>query len=154
MTSDGSTFDWVVPDVLGAMARPYDLNHAFERLQERRVSVVVTLTETPLNMAFVEEFGFEYHHIPVGNFRPPTQAQVAEFVEIVERAKAQGKRVVVHCLAGMGRTGTMAAAYLVSLGRSAAKAMAEIRRLRPGSIETPEQEDAVSEYEQSLRKQS
>jgi atypical dual specificity phosphatase len=40
----------------------------------------------------------------------------------------------------------MLAAYLVTRGLSAPDAVAEIRRLRPGSVETPEQEDRVAEF--------
>ena len=61
------------------------------------------------------------------------------------------RAVGVHCGAGMGRTGTFLAAYLVSQGMTAHDAIAEVRRLRPGSIETPAQERAVAQYEASLK---
>lgn len=52
--------------------------------------------------------------------------------------------VGVHCRMGRGRTGVMAACYLVKFqGQSPDSAIASIRRLRPGSIETYSQEKAV-----------
>ncbi|NXG26690.1 DUS23 phosphatase, partial [Grallaria varia] len=55
-------------------------------------------------------------------------------------------------LLGHGRTGTLLGCYLAKVGNlSGADAIREIRRLRPGSIETPEQEEAVLRFCQSLR---
>lgn len=60
--------------------------------------------------------------------------------------------VGVHCALGFGRTGTMLACYLVKeRGLAAGDAVAEIRRLRPGSIETYEQEKAVFQFYQRTK---
>jgi atypical dual specificity phosphatase len=71
-----------------------------------------------------------------------------EFVVVVEDSVAAGKPVGVHCTAGLGRSGTMSAVFLVAQGASAEEAINSVRRLRPGSIETPAQEDAVRRFEQ------
>ncbi|NWU18721.1 DUS23 phosphatase, partial [Cephalopterus ornatus] len=53
---------------------------------------------------------------------------------------------------GHGRTGTLLGCYLgTARGLSGAEAVREIRRLRPGSIETPEQEQAVMSFCSALR---
>lgn len=60
--------------------------------------------------------------------------------------------VAVHCALGFGRTGTMLACYLVKeRGLAAGDAIAEVRRLRPGSIETYEQEKAVFQFYQRTK---
>ncbi|MGH7084161.1 MAG: hypothetical protein ACREFN_04140 [Acetobacteraceae bacterium] len=46
----------------------------------------------------------------------------------------------VHCKGGLGRTGTIAARLLIECGRQPHEAMAIVRRARPRTIETPEQE--------------
>jgi atypical dual specificity phosphatase len=77
--------------------------------------------------------------------------QIVEFVENASNKLANGERVGVHCTAGMGRTGTMLASYLVYQGSTAQEAIAKIRELRPGSIETAEQEEALQAYYEYLR---
>jgi len=147
-------FSWVVPGVVAAMSRPLDTRKAFEFFKDENIDVVITLTESPLNLALVEEFGLEYHHLPIRDFAAPRPEQVDRFVEIIEKARTAGRKVVVHCLAGRGRTGTMLACYLVSRGRSPEEALKEVRALRPGSVETKEQEQAVRAYARRLgRKQ-
>lgn len=60
--------------------------------------------------------------------------------------------VAVHCMLGHGRTGTLLACYLCKERHLAGgDAIREIRRLRPGSIETAEQEQAVIRFCQCLR---
>jgi protein tyrosine phosphatase len=65
-------------------------------------------------------------------------------------AKALHARVAVHCGAGLGRSGTPIAAYLVSQGAAPDDAIALVRARRPGSIETAEQEVAVHEFARRL----
>ena len=144
-------FSWVIDGLLAGMARPYNVRQAFEFLKDAGIGVVVSLTRHSLTASFVEEFGFEYHHMPVKDFHAPTHKQMAKFGDLVDEAERAGKKLVVHCLAGVGRTGTMLASYLMHRGRTAQEAIAEIRRLRPGSIETAEQEEALHSYARAMR---
>ena len=146
------TLTWIVPDVLAAMGRPYDLRKAVELFKDIGIGVVVSLTETALNTDILAEFDIEYHHIPVDDFRAPDAAQVDRFVSIVAAAREAGRKTLVHCFAGRGRSGVMAACYLVSLGRTPEEALAEVRSLRPGAVETEEQEDAVHDYAKRLQR--
>jgi len=54
-----------------------------------------------------------------------------------------GFDVVFHCRGGLGRAGTMAAKTLVEFGLHPDWAIDELRRVRPGAIETQEQERIV-----------
>ena len=85
-------------------------------------------------------------HVPIEDMEAPTQDQLEKCVNAINKAHEQDLGVVVHCGAGLGRTGVVLAAYLVNKGQTAQNAMARVRRLRPGSIETDEQADAVVEF--------
>lgn len=50
-----------------------------------------------------------------------------------------GGRLVVHCRAGIGRSGAVAARLLIERGATPERAIVAVRRARPGAIESPEQ---------------
>ena len=68
-------------------------------------------------------------------------------------AEEKEEAVVVHCMGGKGRTGTMLACYLVKFCKlSAPEAVSQVRMQRPGSIETCDQKKAVYDLEARLNK--
>lgn len=145
-------FSWLIKDEIAGMGRPMSIVADLEFLKDNGIEAIVSLTVLPLHKTLIEEFGFEYKHIPVADFTSPTQEQIDEFLSFVNNLISSKKKIVVHCDAGAGRTGTMLACYLVSKGCSARKAILEVRRSRPGSVETIEQEDTVIKYEERLLK--
>ena len=145
-------FSWVIQDEIAGMARPVSVVSDLEFLKDNGIEAIVSLTELPLHKTLIEEFGFEYKHIPVADLTSPTQEQIEEFVTFVNNLISSKKKIVVHCDAGIGRTGTMLACYLVNKGRSAKNAITEVRKKRPGSIETMEQEETIENYEEKVQK--
>lgn len=143
-------FSWLIQDEIAGMGRPVAIVADLEFLKDNGVESIVSLTELPLHKTLIEEFGFEYKHIPIPDFSTPTLEQIEEFVTFVNNLLSSKKKIVVHCEAGIGRTGTMLACYLVSKGYNAENAISEVRKRRPGSIETMEQEDTVVKYEEKL----
>jgi atypical dual specificity phosphatase len=118
----------------------------YEWLRAQGAQLVISLCEDPPPRTWLNEAGLLSMHIPVEDMHPPTQKQIELCMSAIEKAKSNGMGVAIHCGAGLGRTGTMLACFLVSQGMGAAAAIAEVRRIRPGSIETAEQADAIADY--------
>jgi len=136
-------FSWIVEGRVAGMARPYPDDLAW--LREQGVTAILSLTEARPDLA-----GFEVHHIPVVDMTSPTLDQLRDAIGFIRHVVDRGGAVVAHCTAGMGRTGTILAAYLVREGLSVDEALQRVRQLRPGSVETLEQEEILLTYAASL----
>jgi protein-tyrosine phosphatase len=80
---------------------------------------------------------------PVPDLHAPAAAAVAPMLdELVERLAA-GEGVLVHCGAGVGRAGTIAAAVLMRLGLSRADALATVAASRPTAGPQADVQDAL-----------
>ena len=142
-------FSWLEEDKLAAMSYP-ESEDAFTLLWKMGIRALINLTEEPLPGEFLRKVGILAEHIPVVDFMAPTLKQVEQALGKIHFYLGKNMPVAVHCIAGLGRTGTVLACYLVGEGESAGEAITLIRRLRPGSIETLDQETVIYEYEQFL----
>lgn len=137
--------NWLIPHRLLACAYPWGQD-GLANLALRGISVVVNLHERGHEPTRLARLGLTQIHLPVPDFTPPTPEQLADGVAAITHALADGKCVAVHCAAGLGRTGTLLASYLVSRGFEPAAAIAQIREVRPGSVETASQVAAVEAF--------
>lgn len=143
-------FSFLLPGILAGSSRPGDYGGTLPEhltfLHDQGIRGVISLTEDSLPRAALAEAGLDYLHLPVIDFEPPSHEQLVSGVAFIDDHRERGDAVLVHCRAGIGRTGTMLAAYLVSRGAPPDEAMAQVRALRPGSIETIGQEEAIRLY--------
>ena len=138
-------FSWIERPLLAAMARPASLEE-LQWLRRQGIELLVSLTEEPLRRDWLEEAGLLAFRAPMEDMEAPTQEQLERCISAILRALERNMGVAVHCGAGLGRTGVVLACYLVARGHPPENALARVRRLRPGSIETEEQAEAVVEF--------
>lgn len=155
-------FSFVVPMFLAGMSTPR-CKTDIEALGALGVRLVITLTaEQPLPKEwFAGRIKNTFH--PVRNYEAPTQVQIDAILESLAKLhrlnsmEQHMNSAVVHCGGGKGRAGTVLACYLVRYGfglpkecdepaMSSSDAIALLRALRPGSIETAQQEAFVHQY--------
>jgi ADP-ribosyl-[dinitrogen reductase] hydrolase len=102
----------------------------------------------------VARHGMQWTHLPIRDqdVPSPTFEQTwATAGEEIRGELARGLDVVVHCMGGLGRAGTVAARLLVELGWSAEQAITRVREVRQGAIETDAQAEHVRQVERVRR---
>jgi atypical dual specificity phosphatase len=144
-------FSWIIEGEIGGMPRPgQDQDALWRWLASQGVRLVVSLTEAPPDRDLMAKHNIESLHLPVPDFTAPRLDDLRRFIEHAKFHRHEKHAIAVHCGAGIGRTGTLLAAYLVWRGLNAEDAIALVREKRPGSVETEEQEQSVRNFAASL----
>jgi atypical dual specificity phosphatase len=142
-----SHFRWILPGRLAGMGRPGLLGPAdqdLEAVASAGATLLVTLTEEPLPFD-LRPYGLLGRHFPIRDMGVPSIHATAALCREIERGFATGG-VVLHCHAGLGRTGTVLAAALCWLGHPPDEAIATLRGIGRSYIQTRSQEEFVRSF--------
>jgi len=128
-------FVWVEKGKLAGSGYPASRSQV-EWLTKAGINSVLTLTSYPLPPDYARGLDVVVNHVPMEDHEPPGLDALVRAVDIVEEQVRTGKTVLVHCLAGQGRTGCVLAAYLIRTRTIGAdEAMAEVRKAKPEFVE-------------------
>ena len=145
---------WILPGQLAGLPRPgllKDVEDDLAGLVALGIDFLINLEETEtVPAAALAAVGIEGHHHPIDDMGAPTTTAALELCAVVERAIRDGRRVAIHCRAGLGRTGTMLAAYLIHTGLDALEALESVRKLQPRFVQSSTQLEFLSEFERAV----
>lgn len=141
-------FSWLVEGEVAGHSAPASVDD-LAYLKGKGIRALVRMEEehkVRVTPEEVREQGLSDCYQPVADFTAPTPRQIDWMIRFIEDNVAGGKPVGVSCHAGIGRTGTILACYLVKKGRSAEEAMQEVAIKRRAAVETEDQKQAVRDY--------
>jgi ADP-ribosyl-[dinitrogen reductase] hydrolase len=87
-----------------------------------------------------------WFHLPIVDVSIPDQRFEEKWGAAGEELRSilrNGSDELVHCRGGLGRAGTIASRLLIELGMAPETAIARVRAVRPGAIETQAQKEYV-----------
>lgn len=134
--------EWIA---VSRMPRPYELDSIAKTFGA--LVVLVDPYDLEYDLDEAKSLGLSVLHHPIPELSAPSLIELHKIVSFIINNIERGGRVLIHCLAGYGRSGTIAAGYLAFKYRlSGDEAIMRVRSQRPGAIETFSQEAVIRAY--------
>ncbi|WP_400770668.1 ATP-binding cassette domain-containing protein [Methylosinus sporium] len=144
-------FRWIIPGRLAGVAGPGVVNaldYDLDLLRRAGVTTLITLTESNLPQPALAAQGLQNLHLPIPDGCVPSLEDVQALVGGIRALVETDHVVAVHCLEGVGRTGTiLACCFIDGGGMSASEALAHIRKIDPKYVRSEIQERFLSAYD-------
>ena len=148
LTGKPDNFSWLIEGKLAGSAIPTSFEE-IKWLVDGGVKSIVTVREESLDDDWIKNIN--YLHIHSNDMGVPEFEDLIKAVDFIHQRITNNEPVMVHCLAGLGRTGTILACYLIKYQKlSADDSIQKVRESRPGSIQSFPQEEIIFQFEKSV----
>jgi len=143
-------FDWIVKGKMAASWWPD--KELYDIYNKEGIKVIINASEFDNKKHNPKDF--TYYHINIPDYGLPTENQVKRFLEITEIHGKDKKPIVVHCVAGCGRTGQLIVIWASYNGHlpNNIDPVKWIRKIRPCCLETKEQMELARRMAQKYQK--
>ncbi len=149
VTGRPDKFSWLIENKLAGSGIPTSIEEV-QWIIEQGVKSIITIREEPLDDDWIKDVN--YLHVMSNDMGVPEFDDLVHVVDFIHKRITSNEPVMVHCLAGLGRTGTILACYLVKYqNMSADEAIQKIREERPGSIQSFSQEEIIFQFAKSIQ---
>ncbi|MFW6080936.1 MAG: protein-tyrosine phosphatase family protein [Desulfosalsimonas sp.] len=128
---------WVTPQLAVGPApmSPAEL----DSIKNRGIKAIMNLCREMEELARLEqEHGFEVYYLPITDEGSPELNELEKALDWLDESIYLGKKVLVHCRLGIGRTGTVVFSYLLRKGLDRKTAVKKMRGLRARPTEQPQ----------------
>jgi len=139
---------WITAELaLGYAPRSHD---HLETIRQQEISAIVNLCAECYDLHDTEKnAGFALFYMPIPDEEAPTLEDLEKALNWVAECINSGKKVLVHCRFGIGRTGTFVVAYLMSKGHSLKAAFRKLNHT-PSTPMSRSQWDLLKRYSEKL----
>ncbi len=141
---------WIVPGRLAVSPMP-TINEIPELAEV--FDGVVVLIQPHEAVGMIDQYlqtwtssGVEVYYLPTPDFHPVDLLHLYKVSRWIHEIIAGGGRVLVHCMGGVGRSGLVAAAYLVYTGKDLYHAVSRVTSLRPGALSIEGQRRMLEDF--------
>jgi len=149
ITGKPDNFSWIIEEKLAGSAIPTS-KEEIDWVKQEGVKSIVTIREEPLEDEWIKDVN--YLHVHSNDMGIPEFSDLVNSVDFIHQRITNEEPVLVHCLAGLGRTGTILACYLIKYeDMTANDAIEKVRRERHGSIQSFSQEEIIFRFEKFVR---
>lgn len=132
----------------------HEIDYDMQALQRVGVTLLVSLTKRPVKTDVLDKYHIQGIASYIPDMEAPALDQAVELCMQIEKAMARGETVAVHCRAGLGRTGTVLAAYLIWEGATALAALEQARSVEPRWVQSEKQAQFLERFAEAISQSS
>jgi hypothetical protein len=137
-------FDWITPELaLGGCFDPYPPR----ALAAWGIGAVIDLrAEACDDAGALRRFGIDFLHLPTPDLAAVSPGMLKAGIRFADAARADGRRLLIHCQHGVGRSALLALCVLVGWGFAPSAALQRMKEARERISPSPAQYQAWADW--------